>query len=215
MDSSIRNGGYRYGDAEHTEAHSYLLPAVRRILDRLTPTSDRRRVFELGCGNGAAAAFLQSLGYEVVGVDPSEEGIAQARAAYPGLRLESGSCYDDLAAKYGRFPIVLSLEVVEHVFLPRVFAKAVHGLLEPGGIAIVSTPFHGYWKNLALALTGRLDDHFTALWDYGHIKFWSRRTLALLFEEAGLAVVDCVRVGRIAPFAKSMILVARRDVRGR
>jgi 2-polyprenyl-6-hydroxyphenyl methylase/3-demethylubiquinone-9 3-methyltransferase len=79
-----------------------------------------------------------------------------------------------------------------------------------GGTAILSTPYHGYWKNLAMALTGKMDAHFTALWDHGHIKFWSVRTLTLLLEEAGFRDIHFERVGRIPPLAKAMIAVARR-----
>ncbi len=68
---------------------------------------------------------------------------------------------------------MISLEVVEHLYFPRKFARTVYDLLEPGGTAIISTPYHGYWKNLVMALTGTMDAHFTALWDHGHIKFWS------------------------------------------
>lgn len=60
-----------------------------------------RRLFELGCGNGSVANVLVERGWGVTGVDPSVEGIAQARAAYPGPRLECGSAYDDLAGRYG------------------------------------------------------------------------------------------------------------------
>jgi 2-polyprenyl-6-hydroxyphenyl methylase/3-demethylubiquinone-9 3-methyltransferase len=83
-------------------------------------------------------------------------------------------------------------------------------LLEPGGLLIASTPFHGYWKNLALALTGKMDRHFTALWDHGHIKFWSEDTFRRLLEEAGFQDVRFQRVGRIPPLAKSMIAIARK-----
>ncbi len=145
-------------------------------------------------------------------MDPSQEGIRIAREAHPGLRFEQGSCYDNLADKLGRFPVVTSLEVVEHVFYPRKFAACLFDLLEPGGVVVISTPYHGYWKNLALALTGKMDAHFTALWDYGHIKFWSIRTLTSLLQEAGLKVDRVVRVGRVPPFAKSMIVTARKPV---
>jgi 2-polyprenyl-6-hydroxyphenyl methylase/3-demethylubiquinone-9 3-methyltransferase len=135
-----------------------------------------------------------------------------AREHYPGLDLHPGSAYDDLAGRYGRFPVVVSLEVVEHLYYPRKFAQAVFDLLTPGGIAVVSTPYHGYWKNLALAVTGKLDAHFTALWDHGHIKFWSPRTLTALLAEAGLTVDRVIRAGRVPVLAKSMILVARKPV---
>ncbi|HMO35209.1 MAG TPA: class I SAM-dependent methyltransferase, partial [Gemmatales bacterium] len=142
---------------------------------------------------------------------PSERGIALAREAYPELDLHVGSAYDDLASQYGQFPLAISLEVVEHVYSPRLFARCLHDLLKPQGVAIVSTPYHGYWKNLALAVTGKLDKHFSPLWDHGHIKFWSITSLTQLLQEAGFTVEQVHRVGRIPLLAKSMILVARRS----
>jgi 2-polyprenyl-3-methyl-5-hydroxy-6-metoxy-1,4-benzoquinol methylase len=201
--------GYEYSDASGTPAHQYLLPALDEILASLSLPPARKRIFELGCGNGAVADWLSNRGYEVVGVDPSSQGVSQARRRYPSLRLGEGSCYDNLKDAYGTFPLVLSLEVVEHVYHPRLFARCVASLLDDDGIAIISTPFHGYWKNLALALLGKWDAHFTALWDNGHIKFWSEKTLSLLFEEAELSVFAFRRVGRISPVAKSMIALVR------
>jgi 2-polyprenyl-3-methyl-5-hydroxy-6-metoxy-1,4-benzoquinol methylase len=157
------------------------------------------------------AQALCSRGYDVTGVDPSETGIARARQSFPHLRLEVGSTEEDLGAHYGQFPAVVSLEVVEHVFAPREYAKRVFELLEPGGIAIISTPYHSYMKNLALALSGKMDAHFTALWDYGHIKFWSFKTLGILLREAGFIDVGFHRVGRFPILAKSMIATARKS----
>ena len=59
-------------------------------------------------------------------------------------------------------------------------------------------------------LTGRFDAHFTALWEGGHIKFFSIKTLTELFARHGLRDIQIVRVGRIPPLAKSMVLVARK-----
>jgi len=205
---------YAYHSADPAHTQAYLLPTVLRELAAAfgAPASkpSERRVFDLGCGNGATGAALVQHGYAVSGVDPSVEGIQLAHATCPELSVAVGSCYDDLGAKYGQFRAVISLEVVEHVFLPRKFASCLFNLVEPGGTAIISTPFHGYWKNLAMALTGKLDAHFTALWDFGHIKFWSIKTLTALLTEAGFQNVRFIRVGRVAVLAKSMIAIAKR-----
>jgi len=208
--SDVDISGYCYATHDLNQSHDILLPAVLSLLDESNLSSGDRRLFELGCGNGSIANALSKHGWSVTGVDPSEEGIKQARAAYPDLNLANGSAYDDLAGVYGRFPVVLSLEVVEHVYAPRRYARTVFDLLEGGGTAIISTPYHGYWKNLALALSGRMDRHFTALWDHGHIKFWSMVTLGELLREAGFEAVRFVRVGRVPALAKSMIAIARR-----
>ncbi len=205
--SDVDISGYAHPEGGLSHSHNYLLPTVFGLLGE--PGQDRR-LFELGCGNGSVAHELAGQGWDVTGVDPSVEGIAQAQAAYPALRLAQGSAYDDLVSRYGRFPRVLSLEVVEHVYAPRHYARTLFDLVEPGGMAIVSTPYHGYLKNLALALSGRMDDHFTALWDHGHIKFWSMKTLSLLLAEAGFVDIRFERVGRIPALAKSMIAVAHK-----
>ena len=74
---------------------------------------------------------------------------------------------------------------------------------------MVSTPYHGYWKNLLLSVAGKWDSHHTALWDGGHIKFWSRSTLTKLLEANGFDVVDFKGAGRIYGLWKSMVLTAR------
>lgn len=201
--------GYHYGDGNLACSSDYLVPVVRAELASFFGNR-KGRIFDLGCGNGSVAAVLASDGYDVAGVDPSVEGIAVARAAHPGLRLEVGSAYDDLAGRFGTFPAVVTLEVVEHVYAPRDYARTLFSLVEPGGVALVSTPYHGYLKNLALAATGKMDSHFTALWDHGHIKFWSQRTLGSLLVEAGFAPPRFLRVGRIPALAKSMLAVARK-----
>jgi len=110
--------GYRYTESSLNQSHGYLLPAVSRVLDELTVPARERRLFELGCGNASVAYELTRRGWDVTGVDPSAEGIEQGRAAHPELKLARGSAYDDLATQYGQFPVVLSLEVVEHVYAP-------------------------------------------------------------------------------------------------
>lgn len=206
-----RTAVYPYADAGPTWANSYLWPVLRReALQFRNCRPDAQRAFDLGYGSGATARMLSELDFDVVGIDPSESGIALAKEAYPNCRFEVASAYGDLASCFGRFPLVVSLEVVEHLYDPRRFARTLHDLLELGGTAIISTPYHGYLKNLALAVTGKLERHFTALWDGGHIKFFSIATLRELLTEAGFQNIRFIRFGHISPLAKSMIAIARR-----
>lgn len=207
---SPQYNGYEYANATLNPSHGYLLPELDNIFNELGIYNRSQRVFDLGCGNGSISAYLASKGLSVTGVDPSTDGIREAQKSYPHLKLEEGSAYDDLAGKYGRFPVIVSLEIVEHVYSPREYARTLFDLLEPGGVAIVSTPYHGYLKNLALAFSGKMDAHFTALWDHGHIKFWSINTLSQLLTEAGFSELSFRRVGRLPPLAKSMIAIARK-----
>lgn len=202
--------GYSHTSAKASHTHAYLWKPAFQILLSALGNSQPRRVFDLGCGAGAFANALAAQGFEVCGVDPSSSGIDNGSKAYPHLQLEVGSTEEDLAGRFGRFPAVTSLEVVEHVYAPRQFAKRVYDLLEPGGVAIISTPYNGYLKNLSIALLGEYDRHYTALWDNGHIKFWSIKNLGQLLTETGFRDIKFLRVGRIPVLAKSMIAIARK-----
>lgn len=204
----ISTYAYNCGNADHT--HVYLWKPIIQVLDAAMDSSKSRRVFDLGCGSGAFTQEILVRNYEVCGTDPSTTGIAVARRTYPKIRFEVGSTEEDLAARFGKFRVVTSLEVVEHVYAPRQFAQRVFDLLEPEGVAIISTPYNGYFKNLAIAMLGKYDQHYTALWDNGHIKFWSIKTLGQLLVNAGFEDIKFLRVGRIPVLAKSMIAIARK-----
>ena len=199
---------YIYRDANPISASAYLWPALESEI--LRRSWSRKRAFDLGCGSGAASDMLSKHGFDVVGVDTSSSGISYANMTYPHVKCELGSAYDDLASRYGTFDLVVSLEVIEHCMDPRAFAKTFMGLIAPGGIGFLSTPYHSYLKNLALAVSGKMDDHFTVLWDGGHVKFFSIKTLSLLLKEAGAQQIRFERVGRFPQLAKSMIAVVQR-----
>ena len=153
---------------------------------------------------------IHKLGFRVAGVDPSTEGIAMAKRHYPHLNLRIGSSYDDLKRQFGTFSYVMSLEVIAHVHDPRSLSRTICELLTDDGYAMISTPYHGYFKNLTIAAVGGFDNHVKPLCDDGYVKFWSAHTLRTLLEEEGLRPIDFVLVGRIPALAKSMIALARK-----
>lgn len=200
---------YGWGDGvPHTQA--YLIPPLLRMMQEGSRPGSR--VLDLGCGNGALADRLTRLGYEVVGVDPSASCIAAAQRRLPTLEVhQAAATAEDLGKlSLSPFDVVISTEVVEHCYAPRLWAAAAYASLKPGGLILFSTPYHGYLKNCALALTGKLDAHFTALWEGGHIKFWSRRSLARLLSEAGFVKLRFAGAGRLPWLWKSMLMAGRR-----
>ncbi len=209
MTAKIQPSEYQYDSANASHTESYLWAPVTRTLQS---HFQKARVLDLGCGNGAFARNIARLGYDVVGIDPSKSGIEQAQSSSVACLFEVGSAYDNLLEKYGEFDCVVSLEVVEHLYSPKEFAKNVFRVLKPGGVGIISTPYHGYIKNLTLAVTGKLDAHFTALWDHGHIKFWSVSTLTQLLESQGLNIEGFQFAGRVRFLAKSMVAVVSKSV---
>jgi 2-polyprenyl-6-hydroxyphenyl methylase/3-demethylubiquinone-9 3-methyltransferase len=197
-----------YEDAAASCHCSYLWPSIFKIVSE--GAWRERRVFDLGCGNGAISNMLSEVEFEVTGVDTSESGVALANKIYPHLKINVGSAYDDLAAIYGTFPLVVSFEVIEHCMDVRRFAKTFFDLISPDGVGPLSTPYHGYLKNLALSLLNKWDSHHDLFWEGGHVKLFSQRTLTRLLGEAGFREIQILRVGRVPSLAKSMIAVVRK-----
>jgi 2-polyprenyl-6-hydroxyphenyl methylase/3-demethylubiquinone-9 3-methyltransferase len=73
----------------------------------------------------------------------------------------------------------------------------MHRHLKPGGVIILTTPYHGYLKNLALSLLNAWDKHFTVDWEGGHIKFFSPKTLSAMLKEAGFGEIEFRGAGRL------------------
>jgi len=146
--------GYEYHNSEASCAHEYLLPTVFREISVLG-RGKSLKILDLGCGNGYVAAQAAARGHTVSAVDVSSDGIAIARASFPDVSYCVASIYDDDLLKKIGGPVdcVISLEVIEHLFFPGKLFEQSHRLLTNEGSLIVSTPYHGYFKNLALSVT--------------------------------------------------------------
>jgi len=168
-------------------------------------------VLDAGCGDGSFTASLAKAGFRVYGLDLSNGGIDRARGRYPNIPFAIGSVYDDLRTAFNgvtQFDAIVAVEVIEHLYSPATFVTRVHEGLAPGGLAVVTTPYWGYLKNISLALTNRIDRSLTALWEGGHIKHWSRRTLTMLFEQHGFKVASFNGAGRRIPYLWNGMVMA-------
>jgi 2-polyprenyl-3-methyl-5-hydroxy-6-metoxy-1,4-benzoquinol methylase len=200
---------YPFVSAHPSHMHDVFWPVVRAQAGTLPVGA---RVLDAGCGNGATAAEFLKLGCAVVGVDLSESGIAIARQAHPGGRFERMSVDEQILARLREppFDLVVSTEVLEHLYDPRSYARGCFAALRPGGRLVLTTPYHGYLKNLAIALLGRWDAHADPLWDGGHIKLWSKATLTRLLHETGFVNLQFRGAGRLPWLWKTLVVSARK-----
>ncbi len=201
---------YGWKDAGQKSSHEYLLPALERELVSMSGGRPMR-ILDLGCGNGYLTAQLAAAGHTVVGADVSRDGIEAARVAYgtsERLRFEVCSVYDDDLREVvgGEVDCVVSLEVIEHLYLPKRLFEQSFAVLRPGGRLVLSTPYHGYLKNLAISVLDGWDHHWAVDWDGGHVKFFSRRTLERMATAAGFRDLRFNGVGRVPGLWKSIFL---------
>jgi len=196
---------YGYADEQPFHTSAYILKPLMSLLNKDT----NRCILDLGCGNGHIANYLIAKGYNVYGTDASESGILMANKQNPGKFFIQDLSIDELPEELRSLPFdtIISTEVVEHLYDPIKFIDFSKKILAPTkGEIMLSTPYHGYLKNLSLALLNKWDAHVDPLWYGGHIKFWSRATLGRLLTNAGFIVTDFRGCGRFPYFWKSMII---------
>jgi 2-polyprenyl-6-hydroxyphenyl methylase / 3-demethylubiquinone-9 3-methyltransferase len=151
------------------------------------------RVLDLGCGAGVAAEALARRGFDVLGVDaaPDVIGAAADHARGQGLRLayRVGTA-EDVLAEGLRFPIVTALEVIEHVPDAVAFVRGLAALVEPGGLAFLST----LNRTRRSFLVAKLGAEYLLRWlpvgTHDWRKFVTPVELGGMLHNAGLRVAD-------------------------
>ena len=205
-EQSLISDEFLWDTSSSTEVHKYVYP----LLNKWINNSETNNLLDLGCGNGSLTAMFANNGITCSGTDFSESGIKIAQTAFPGVDFFQSAMHDELPNnQHAKYDVVISVEVIEHLLLPRQLFNRAKEALKPNGFLIVTTPFHGFWKNIALALTNSFDKHWHPLRDHGHVKFFSESTLSQLFVEQGFEVIEIKRVGRIPIFARSMVIKGR------
>jgi 2-polyprenyl-6-hydroxyphenyl methylase / 3-demethylubiquinone-9 3-methyltransferase len=154
----------------------------------LKPLSGKTSI-DVGCGAGLMVEPLARMGASATGVDAASENIvvAKAHAAHQGLSIDYICA--DVATLTGKFDLVTSMEVVEHVADPMLFIQALSDRLAPGGLMIVSTPNRTPLSRIAMITLGEGSGQIpkgTHSW----AQFLPPEALTGLIESAGLRVVQ-------------------------
>ena len=153
-----------------------------------------KKAADVGCGGGLLAEPLARLGAEVVAVDAAAETIEVARAHALGQGLEIDYRVGGVEQLSGRFDLVTSLEVVEHVADVRAFITGLAEALADDGLLILSTPNRTAWSRLLMIVVGEGSGQIpkgTHDWD----KFLSPEELCALLKDSGLQVTDVTGLG--------------------
>lgn len=206
---TYRDFGWRSAAPANGESGRGLADVFVKLVTGLTGV---QTICDLGCGNGYIANRLTELGYDVTGVDASKTGLAIARQTSPNAQFIEALIDAQLGENTGlnNFDLVVSSDVIEHLYRPSDLFEASLSVLKPTGQVLIGTPYHGYIKNLALSVAGKMDSHFCVLDDGGHIKFFSVRTLSLILKRYGFENLRFSYYGRGPWLWKNMICHAQR-----
>jgi len=149
------------------------------------------------------------------GFDLSNSGITLAKKSFPYMAniFEIHNVYEkELPVKFPQkdYDVVLSNEVIEHIYDPNEYLTNINYWLKRNGHLIITTPYHGYLKNLMIALLNKWDKNHTTDWEGGHIRFFSKKTLSEMLIENDFKPIRFYGAGRVQYLWKSMIMVAKK-----
>ena len=125
--------GEEYWFARHEVAYRWI---ATTYADRLRGAT----VLEAGSGEGYGAALLRHSGaHQVLALEYDEVAVAHADSAYDGVVTVRANLAAMPVAR-GSVDVVVSLQVVEHLWDLRGFLRDCLEVLAPGGLLVVSTP---------------------------------------------------------------------------
>jgi SAM-dependent methyltransferase len=98
------------------------------------------RTADIGAGSGREVAWLAANGFQVVGYEPSQALLDEARARYPGLTFDRAALPELVGIADGAFDNVLCETVVMHLARDQIAAsvRRLIAILRPHGILYVS-----------------------------------------------------------------------------
>lgn len=152
------------------------------------------RVLDVGCSTGLFASSLRKCGYDVSGLDVSEEACAEARK-FLGDNVYCGRIEDNKIIPECGFEAVTLLDVIEHFADPVEPLKAIHRCLKPGGVLLMRTPtLRSLFFRVAdwsYDLTrGRFVFPILKIYHAEHLLYFNESIVIRLLEDTGFEVLD-------------------------
>ncbi len=119
--------------------HLYAYEKASEIL------KDRKKIIEIGSGEGYGAAYLSDGPFDISCYDLSEEIADHAKKTYPRNNIRFAS-FDGkrIPEEDNSFDAAISFQVIEHVPDVPAYLKEISRVLKPGGIFLCTTPNRHY-----------------------------------------------------------------------
>ncbi len=191
-----RGPGYHWGQISwNAKKRNLFTLGLYKMIVRKAGEINDKKILDIGCGDGVLTHMLASCGSEVTGLDSSEEAISFARdktRGERGLVFQVGDAYK-LPFDDGKFDIVVSSELIEHLQNPTIFLKEISRVWNGNGPLIISTPIkltktpsdHNHVREYFFEeFKAMLQEHFTLVEvEKSHPVFWKEFHAKKIFQK--------------------------------
>jgi SAM-dependent methyltransferase len=159
------------------------------------------RFLDVGCNGGFVVEAAREAGFIGHGLDIDPVSINYAKKSYPENSFFLGVVERYIDSRPGKFDLIYSSEVIEHVANVRSFANSIVELLVPGGVVYLTTPDISHWR------TPRDLTKWDAFGPPAHCTYFTPESLIGLLEDVGLTIIY-----RYFAFKPGIKIVARKPV---
>ena len=200
-----KNNEYFWKNNKADNSFSYLSNSIKKILNLYN--TKKLSHLDIGCGNGYLTKKISNYFEQSVGIDISKSAISQTKKNYNGKIKFYRKKISNINKKFNFITII---EVIEHLYSPDDFLKKLSLVADNKTTILITTPYHSFVKNLMIILLGKFDNHFNPLWEHGHIKFFTKKSLKELCERNNFKVKKIFYSGRVYPISKSIIFIIKK-----
>lgn len=172
---------------------AYLSPVMKARLKHHLLSG--HSVLDVGCGDGQHyGKFLASIVKSHIGLDVSSTALRSASQF--GIKPCLWPGHESMPFKDESFDAAICIEVLEHLHNPEAVVGEMYRVLKPRGKVIVSVPNIAYFRERLLLLKGVFNPGGSPLtawdapWSDPHIRFFTPRTIKMLFEKMKFNVCE-------------------------
>lgn len=169
----------------------------------LGANKDRKKILDVGCGDGQISVKFKELGLEVYGIDIASSQVKEAKKR--GVVAIEGDFQNGLPYDNKSFDIVFCGEVVEHLVDVRFLITEINRILVAGGLLVLTTPNLAGFNDRVRFIFGINPRHCSPLSkDHSlHIRPFTLGSLRTVLEKGGFNVTKfCSNKIRVSPFEK-------------
>lgn len=176
-------------------------------LSPLIPREAGITILDFGCGKGEILSEISKLNpnAKLIGVDVSEKALEEARKLFPQAEFRLIKDGEKVPIGDKEVDFIFSSEVIEHIYDTENAISEMNRILKPGGKLLLTTPYHGFLKNILVTLFN-FDKHFDPTGP--HVRFFSKKTLTNLLMKFGFQVEEQGFFGRFYPISHSIYISA-------
>ena len=177
---------------------------IYRLIEKMPA---RSKVLDVGTASGMLARRKWNQPLRFFGIEAVSEWAEIAAPFYEKMWV----CTFDEASEemLGGYNAIVLGDVLEHMSSPDKALKKLVNLQPSGALFVISVPnIANFWMRLNL-LFGRFDYADRGIMDRTHLRFFTRKTIRLLIENAGLEVLSIqvtpIPLELVSPFFLSRI----------